>query len=162
MKILVFSDSHGTLSFMRHCVEEIQPDAVIHLGDHYHDGQDIQEEFPHIPLHQVPGNCDLYRGWISDPETRLLELGGVRLLVTHGHRHGVKQTLLRLLADARASKVNAVLFGHTHMAVCQKEDNLWVLNPGAASWGGSAGLITTNLGQIEGCRLIKAEEVKDL
>ena len=162
MKILVFSDSHAALGFMRSCIEVTSPDAVIHLGDYYSDGQTIQEEFPHIPFHQVPGNCDMHRGWIPDPETRLLELGGVRFLMTHGHRHGVKQTLIRLLADARASKVQAVLFGHTHMAVCQQEEGLWILNPGPASWGGSAGLITTHMGQIQQCMLLKPEDIKDL
>lgn len=162
MKILVLSDSHASLSFMRRCIEATWPDAVIHLGDYYGDGQTMQEEYPHIPFHQVPGNCDMHRGWIPDPETRLIELGGVRMLITHGHRHGVKMGLYRLLADARASNVQAVLYGHTHMAHCQQEDGLWILNPGAASWGGSAGLITTELGKIKHCVLLRPEDVKDL
>ncbi len=162
MKILVLSDSHASLSFMRCCIEATKPDAVIHLGDYYNDGQTMQEEYPHIAFHQVPGNCDMHRGWIPDAETRLIELGGVRFFMTHGHRHGVKMGLYRLLADARAANVQAVLFGHTHMAYCQQEDGLWVLNPGAASWGGSAGLITTERGMIKNCVLLKPEDVKDL
>ena len=35
MKILVLSDSHSTLSFMRLCIQSLCPDAVVHLGDHY-------------------------------------------------------------------------------------------------------------------------------
>ena len=38
MTILVLSDSHSTLRFMRLCVEKIQPDALIHLGDYFDDG----------------------------------------------------------------------------------------------------------------------------
>lgn len=162
MKILVFSDSHGTLSFMRRCIEVTTPDTVLHLGDYYNDGQTMLEEFPQIPFHQVPGNCDLHRSWIPDPETKLFELAGVRLFMTHGHRHGVKMGLYRLLADARASGADAVLFGHTHMAYCQQEDGLWVVNPGAASWGGSAALITTQLGKIVNCVLLRPEDIKDL
>ena len=162
MKILVLSDSHASLGFMRRCIEATCPDAVIHLGDYYNDGQTMLEEFPQIPFHQVPGNCDMHRGWIPDPETRLIELGGVRILMTHGHRHGVKMSLHRLLADARASNVQAVLYGHTHIAHCAQEDGLWILNPGAASWGGSAGLITTKLGKIASCVLLRPEDVKDL
>lgn len=162
MKILVLSDSHASLSFMRRCIEATHPDAVIHLGDYYGDGQTMQEEYPQIPIHQVPGNCDMHRGWIPDPETKLIELGGVRIFMTHGHRHGVKMSLHRLLADARACNVQIVLYGHTHMAYCQKEDGLWVMNPGAASWGGSAGLITTERGTIKNCVLLLAEDVKDL
>lgn len=161
MKILVFSDSHASLSFMRRCIEVTSPDAVIHLGDYYNDGQTMLEEFPQIPFHQVPGNCDMHRGWIPDPEVRLIELGGVRILMTHGHRHGVKMSLHRLLADARAANVQAVLYGHTHIAHCEREDGLWILNPGAASWGGSAGLISTHLGKIVSCVLLRPEDVKD-
>ena len=38
MTILVFSDSHSSLSFMRRCVDSVKPDALIHLGDYYEDG----------------------------------------------------------------------------------------------------------------------------
>ncbi len=163
MKILVLSDSHASLGFMRRCIEVIHPQAVIHLGDFYDDGATMQEEFPHIPFYQVPGNCDMFRSYITDAETRLLELDGVRLLITHGHRHGVKQSLHRLLADARNSQVQGVLFGHTHMCLCQQEDDgLWVLNPGAASWGGSAGLMITECGRIANCQLLRPEDIKDL
>lgn len=162
MKILVLSDSHASLGFMRSCIEATAPDAVIHLGDYYNDGQTMLEEFPHIPLHQVPGNCDLHRGWIPDPEIKLIELGGVRIYMTHGHRHGVKMSLRRLLADARAANAQAVLYGHTHMAHCEFQEGLWVLNPGAASWGGSAALITTHLGKIMNCVPLRPEDIKDL
>lgn len=161
MKILVLSDSHACFSFMRRCIELTAPDAIIHLGDYYRDGQTMAGEFPHIPIYQVPGNCDAHRGYIPDPEIRLVELGGVRLYLTHGHRHGVKMALSRLIADARAAKVDAVLFGHTHSALCQQEDGMWILNPGAASWGGSAGMLLTRQGKIENCYLLHASELKD-
>lgn len=161
MKILVLSDSHASLSFMRQCIEYTQPDAMIHLGDFYRDGQDMAEEYPNIPMYQVPGNCDMHRGYIPDEEIRLLDLRGLRLYITHGHRHGVKMSLFRLLQDARAANVQAVLFGHTHSALCCQEDGLWVLNPGPCTWGGSAGIIESQNGKIVSCRLIRPEEVKD-
>ena len=164
MKILVLSDSHAALSFMRRCIDAVQPDAVIHLGDHYDDGTAMAEEYPQIRFYQVPGNCDAHRCFIPDPETRLETLGGVRILMTHGHRHHVKQTLIRLLADARASRADAVLFGHTHSAYCQLEENgLWVLNPGSCGYfGGSAGLLEVNAGQILQCRILREEDLNVL
>ena len=39
MRVLVLSDSHSSYHFMRRTIDELQPDAVIHLGDHYSDGQ---------------------------------------------------------------------------------------------------------------------------
>lgn len=161
MKILVVSDSHAGYSFMRRCIEYTAPDAIIHLGDYYRDGETMAEEYPHIPVYQVPGNCDMNRSYIPDPEIRLLELGGVRLYLTHGHRHQVKSTLVRLIADARAAKAQAVLFGHTHSAMIQREPDLLVLNPGAASWGGSAAILETHLGSITGCRLLYPQDVSE-
>ena len=46
MKILVLSDSHSTLSFMRRCIDAVKPDAMIHLGDHFDDGRAMAEEYP--------------------------------------------------------------------------------------------------------------------
>ncbi len=161
MKILVLSDSHGLLSFMRQCIEVTAPDAVIHLGDYYRDGQSLQEEFPQLPFYQVPGNCDLYKGYIPDPEIRLLELFGVRIYMTHGHRHNVKLSPFRLISDARAANAQLVLYGHTHIADCRQEEGLWILNPGAASWGGSAAVVTTQAGRITNCKLLTPAEVKN-
>lgn len=164
MKILVLSDSHGGRSFMRECVRLVQPDAVVHLGDYYSDAEDLQEEYPQLNFYMVPGNCDAHRGWIRDPEIRIEKVCGVRLYMTHGHRHHVKQTLIRLIADARACGVHAALFGHTHLAYCQQEeDGLWVVNPGAGgSWGGSAAVMEVSNGHIVNCRILKAENLKDL
>ena len=39
MKILVLSDSHAGLSFMRQCINRVKPDHVIHLGDHFDDAK---------------------------------------------------------------------------------------------------------------------------
>ena len=61
MTLLVLSDSHSSLSFMRLCIDTIKPAVVIHLGDHYDDGLAMAEEYPHIRIYQVPGNCDKYR-----------------------------------------------------------------------------------------------------
>lgn len=164
MKLLVLSDSHAALSFMRRCIDGVQPDAVIHLGDHYDDGAAMAEEYSRIPFYQVSGNCDAHRCFIPDPETRLEILGGVRILMTHGHRHHVKQTLLRLLADARASRAALVLFGHTHSPYCQREeDGLWVLNPGSCGYfGGSAGLVEIRGGEVMQCRLLREEDINVL
>ena len=61
MKILVLSDSHSALRFMRQCVEKLKPDTVIHLGDHYDDAEALEEEYPALRHIRVPGNCDRYR-----------------------------------------------------------------------------------------------------
>ncbi len=163
MKILVLSDSHSGLSFMRECVKKLKPDAIVHLGDYYDDGETIAEENPHIRFYQVPGNCDMYRCPPFAREILILPVCGVVLYMTHGHRHYVKSTTSRLIADARASKVDAVLFGHTHVAECHmEEDGLWVLNPGSCgSWGGSVGLIEVENGKISSCRNLELPDLEE-
>lgn len=160
MKILVLSDSHAALSFMRRCIAAVKPEAIVHLGDHFDDGLAMQEEFPGIPFYQVPGNCDRYRCPPNQPEILILPVGGVELYMTHGHRHGVKSSLGALLRDARAAKADVVLYGHTHQSDCHREeDGLWVLNPGSCGYfGGSAGLIRLENGTVE-CRLLREEDL---
>ena len=162
MKILVLSDSHSGISFMRLCVEKVRPDAVVHLGDHFDDGEALQEEFPHLRFYQVPGNCDKYRAPVWAREILCLQVCGVLLYMTHGHRHFVKQTTYSLLKDARAAGAQAALYGHTHIPDChQEEDGLWVLNPGSCgSFGGSAGLIEVNDNKITACRILRQTDLE--
>ncbi len=163
MKILVLSDSHSALSFMFRCVRTLKPDAIVHLGDHYDDGEALREEFPNIRVYQVPGNCDRYRAPASAREILILNVLGVVLYMTHGHRHNVKFFTSSLLADARKAKVDAVLYGHTHIADCYQEpDGLWVLNPGSAGfYSGSAGVIEVENGKIVNCRLIGPADLEE-
>ena len=164
MKILVMSDSHAGLSFMRAAIQAVKPDAMIHLGDYFEDGTDMAEEFPHIPMHQVPGNCDRYRMVAYHPEQICYPVGGVKLFMTHGHRHNVKITTGLLLADGARNGAAAALYGHTHIAECrQLPDGMWILNPGACgSFGGSAGVIETEQGKIKTCYLINSMNLEEM
>ena len=157
MKILVLSDSHSAMSFMRLCVDRVKPDAIVHLGDYFDDAEALQEEYPGIRMYRVPGNCDYYRCPPGQSEILVDRVCGVELYMTHGHKHRVKSYLGALLRDARACRVQVVLYGHTHVADCrQEEDGLWVLNPGSCGYyGGSAGLIETQNGKILSCRILK-------
>ena len=161
-KILVLSDSHAGLGFMRSCISRVKPDAVIHLGDYYDDGQTMAEEFFHIPFYQVPGNCDRFRcpPWVS--EVLSTPVFGVRMFMSHGHRQGVKSGIGRFVADARASGAAAALYGHTHIADCHREeDGMWVMNPGSSgSYGGTAGLIEVEEGVIVSMRLLDMLDLK--
>lgn len=156
MKILVLSDSHAGLSFMRLCIRAVKPDAMIHLGDYFEDGTAMAEEFPHIPLHQVPGNCDRNRMVRFHPECLCYDVCGVRLYMTHGHNEHVKCGLYALIKNANAACAQAALYGHTHEAYCQQEeDGLWVLNPGSCgSTGGSCGIIETDGEKILSCKIL--------
>ena len=70
--------------------------------------------------------------------------------------------LHRVISDAKSNGAAAVLFGHTHSAVCyREEEGLWVLNPGSCgSWGGSAGIIEVADGKISACRVVRQAELE--
>ena len=148
---------------MRRCIDAVKPDAVIHLGDHFDDGTAMKEEYSRIPFYQVPGNCDRYRCHPDQAEILVGRICGVNLYMTHGHIHRVKQTMYSLLKDARACGVQAVLYGHTHVADChQEEDGLWVLNPGSCGYGGgSAAVMDVENGKIKSCRIIRQEDLEE-
>ena len=164
MKLLVLSDSHSGRSFMRLCISKIAPDVIVHLGDYASDGEVIREEYPDVTLYQVPGNCDYGFGYNSLPEVRQENIGGVRVLMTHGHKHWVKNGTDFLIADGRRSEVQLVLYGHTHIADCHREeDGLWVMNPGACgSSGGSVGLIEIQDGVITECKILHLSDLEEI
>lgn len=165
VKVLVLSDSHSGLHFMRYCVDKVKPDHIIHLGDFYSDGEAIQELYSHIRMHQVPGNGDTSRRepWIVD--VLCYDIGGVRFFMTHGHNHGVKSDgCTRLIEAASAASAQVALFGHTHDALCfRTEDGLWVMNPGSCrSYSGSVGLIRIEDKKITSCRVLRQEDLENL
>ena len=105
MKILVFSDSHGRTIDMYGLIEAEDPDAVIHLGDHYEDACDLRRSYPNIPVYAVRGNNDF------EPDAPLFSViapEGVRMYLTHGHRDRVGWTNTGFVSD-RAAEHGCVL-----------------------------------------------------
>ncbi len=130
MNILVFSDTHRNTEPMLHVIEQETPDHVIHLGDHMRDAEEIQRRFQMLPVLSVKGNCDF------EPDGReqvLAEFCGIRILAVHGHRYGVKSSLLRYQYAAKENQADVALFGHTHQAYCEHHEGLWLMNPGSCS-----------------------------
>ena len=161
LNILVFSDSHAGLSFMRKCVDVLKPDAIIHLGDYYDDAQVLMEEYPHIPVHAVAGNCDRYRAPMDAREMLCYPLGGVMTFMSHGHNYHVKSGTGGLTASARKFGAKLALYGHTHRMDYHVEEDLTVFNPGACgSFGGSAGFIKLKDGEIKACSFITAQDLE--
>ncbi len=128
MKLLIFSDSHGNAGTMIDIAERERPNEIFHLGDCVRDAETLSYACSGIPVIMVPGNCD---GWTGMSDRLLLERSDVRILLAHGHRWHVKSGAGAALADARACGADILLYGHTHQAVCSREeDGLWRVNPG--------------------------------
>lgn len=128
MKLLIFSDSHGSLQPMRDAITLERPDVVIHLGDYARDAEELSYDFTGLPILSVRGNCGLAEPPRSEVLVRTFE--GVKIFGVHGHRHGVKSGLLRLELAAREENAQLALFGHTHVSYCHEYEGLWLLNPG--------------------------------
>lgn len=127
MKIVVFSDSHGNLDWMITVMEEERPGQVFFLGDHEKDGWAVSELYPQIPFCAVKGNCD----WSAGLEDWLVEVEGVRFLLTHGHLYGAKTGLMRLEEAGLRAGADVVCFGHTHRALDREgASGVRLFNPG--------------------------------
>ena len=147
MKILIASDSHGNTAALKTAVEREKPDQVFHLGDMIADAGRLAAAFPGLPVECVLGNCD-GRGDGTQQDRRILTVGKVKFLLTHGHRFHVKLGLGLLAGEGRSSGVDVVCFGHTHQAMCTRwTGGFWMVNPGTA--GGVHAPATYAVAEVE-------------
>lgn len=132
MILAVFSDTHGSTAGMAAAVRRVRPDILVHLGDHIRDTAVLGREFPDLPLHAVPGNCDFAA---REPDPDIFFAGPVKVFATHGHRYSVKLGLDGLLNAAHFSGAGLVLYGHTHIARIDYYGGMTVVNPGTSGLG---------------------------
>ena len=150
MKILVFSDSHGSYSRLLRAAEA-HPDAnmYIFLGDGLRDADRLFDEKRDIPAVAVKGNCDIAGVGFYDKylDEQTLDLGGVRIFCCHGHKYGVKSSELSLWCRAREKEAQLALFGHTHTPLERVYEGVRLFNPGSVSLG-SYGVIYIENGSV--------------
>lgn len=132
MRILVVSDTHGREENLERILRESgMPDCLIHLGDS-ESGEAHIQELAQCPLYMVAGNCDFFSRL---PKTQIAEIGGMRILLTHGHYYYVSVGTRDLIEDAKANGCNVAMFGHTHKPFLdQSDEEVTVLNPGSLSF----------------------------
>lgn len=133
MRLLVISDSHGRAGKIRDIImTHDEADAVIFLGDGERDIDRAMESFPEKKFFCVCGNCDLYS---QNPETLLEIFAGKRVYCTHGYLEKVKYGTDLLFKTGAAKGADIILYGHTHTAVTDYRDGIYIMNPGTASAG---------------------------
>lgn len=153
LRFLVFSDSHGKREPMLELYRQYPNDGIIHLGDYIADARWLLSHTAGHPVYQVKGNCDY---GASGLEEQLLELGGTKIMLCHGHRYSVKSGYGQAIAAAKARGADALLFGHTHQPHLERVDGLLVMNPGSmASPFGQYGIIEIEENQVKGVLLEK-------
>ena len=152
MKIAVMSDTHGNVQRAVNVLKQRgKVNRLIHLGDHYRDAVEIGVG-TRLHVDAVSGNTDRdFEPWAE--REKILELDGVRILITHGDRYKVKHGIDRLIEKAIEEDVQAVLFGHTHIAMKQRIGNILFLNPGCIlsnNSNNSYALLGLTNGHVEG------------
>ena len=163
-EILVFSDSHGDDTLMRHALREHPHADVIHLGDGLADldGAELRGR----RVYTVPGNSEEFLGRLTGVPTAeaygILEVGPHRIYYAHGHREHVKSGWDMAAYRAYGLGCDVLLFGHTHerteeylpegSELCGETLTrpMQVYNPGTAGsgWECSCGLLTFIGGQM--------------
>lgn len=128
MRYLVFSDSHRAPEPMLRMAEAIPCNGFLFLGDGLSDLAELSYRFPYRDLCAVRGNNDWFE---KEPDTRILDHGGKRIFLCHGHTLNVRAGTDALCFTAKKNGCAAALFGHTHLAVCREENGLLLLNPGS-------------------------------
>ncbi len=117
---LILSDSHGRPAAIEEAIRRTKPDGILFAGDGLRDLSRI--DLPAIPLWAVRGNCDfgasplVIGGRLQEPEEEeCLFLDGLRVLLLHGHRYGVKSGLSAAVAHAARKEADILIIGHTHV-----------------------------------------------
>lgn len=135
MKILVLSDSHGSLRNVQKAVDKygVNADIIVHCGDAPRGETEWLTEFcKNSTVVCVRGNCDFTTCERKDVE--LLTVEGKTIMVTHGHLFNAKFGLERLSYAGEERGADIVLFGHTHIPTDETIGKVRLINPGSCSF----------------------------
>ena len=129
MRALVISDTHGYLDNLKKVLAaEGEFDVLIHCGDVEWDAAKIRGMVG-CPCRMVKGNCDYFGDDL--PNDQHFSFGTYPVFMTHGHRYGVNYGLDRLYYKALEDGAKVVIFGHTHVPMCEEVGDVVILNPGS-------------------------------
>lgn len=128
MRLIIVSDSHGNSKILNEIASRYigKVDAFVHCGDSELDSSNSIWN----TMDTVSGNCDF--DW-NIPDIYVNNQIEYPYLVVHGHQHGVKYSLEQLKLEAINQNVNFIFYGHTHIMKFDKEDGIFIINPGSIS-----------------------------
>lgn len=133
MKILIVSDTHRKDDNLQSVIKEQAPlDMLIHLGD-VEGSEYLIENLVNegCRLEMVMGNNDFFSTLEREIE---LELGGHRILLTHGHYYNVSLGVEVLRQEAIERHCDIAMYGHTHRPFLEVGKEVTILNPGSLSY----------------------------
>lgn len=128
MIIGVISDTHKHIHYIDKAMEKLRNvDMIIHLGDNISDVKEMEKKYKGKII-SVNGNCDFN---FEGKDEIIMEIENKKVLITHGHHYGVKESLLRLRYRAEEIGADLVLYGHTHISKIDFENGIFFVNPGS-------------------------------
>ena len=154
MLIAVVSDTHmprGARRLPESCVERIAgADLLLHAGDFV--AVSVLRELEAIGpfVEAVHGNVDEPALRRELPGERVVEAGGARIAMVHdaGPARGRLARMRRRFPGAEA-----VVFGHSHLPLHEREGDFQVFNPGSPTERRRAQSHTMGLARVEGARV---------
>jgi putative phosphoesterase len=157
-KVVVLSDTHVRPGGARRLPDAAynllqEADVVLHAGDIVCADM-LNELSGFAPTYAVLGNNDLDPGLSHLPETRLVEVDGVRIGMVHdsGPREGRAARLRRMFPDA-----DVVVFGHSHIPWNEAGlDGQLLFNPGSPTDKRMQPVHTAGVLSVEGGRVASA------
>jgi putative phosphoesterase len=133
-KILVISDIHGNMpalmAVLRWAADELaDSDMAVFLGDGLRELSFAEQRATlSCEWKKVRGNND--DDSPTAPESEVLDFGGHRFYLCHGHRHALYSGFEKLAAAASKAGADAVLFGHIHVPCLENVNGLLFVSPG--------------------------------
>jgi putative phosphoesterase len=135
MKIVVVSDTHMPKMNKKlpdRLLRELKmANVILHAGDWTQ--MSVYETLAaYAPTYGVAGNNDgpdiVRRFGIR----KVLEFEGIRIGIVHGHGAGYRtDTESRALGAFKGMKLDALIYGHSHIPVIKRSGEMLVLNPGS-------------------------------
>ena len=131
MRVLIVSDTHRNNDNFFRVVEKMKDiDLVVHCGD-VEGSEYAISEGAGCPALMVMGNNDFFSDLPREIET---EIGGYRVLITHGHTYCVSMGSERIKEEAILRGFDIVMFGHTHKPLLEQDEEVIAINPGSLSY----------------------------
>lgn len=126
LKALIVSDNHGNLEVLEELtyIYKKDIDLWLHCGDSEFIAADPIWNF----FKTVKGNMDFDHKLVPYRKERL---GNQNLLLVHGHKHQVDNSLEYLNKLAEEQQCDIIFYGHTHIAKVDKFDGKYFINPGS-------------------------------
>jgi len=141
IRVAVLSDSHvgqRISAYPEEFLKELENyDLIIHAGDHT-DITSLHELRSRGEVRAVRGNMDEIEVSSRLPDKLVLELGGLRVGITHGS--GPPAGLIdRVRGVFKKNPPDIIIFGHSHIPTDEVISGVRMLNPGAISGNLSTG-----------------------